>query len=112
MLYCYSFGEREIMDEIKEQEPSNGKHEKEPLPPEPESKKEFKVAEIWVRGKELCLDAPGAFYNDRKQAIKTLMACIEILLDAKGPKQEKPKIVTGQGMGPLDYLKNRLKGKK
>lgn len=108
------------MVEIKKDNGGNGELKKEDnTTGKPESKSEatpptdFKVAEIWIRGDQLCLDACAAFWNDRKQSIKTLMACIGILLDAEGKvKEDKPKIIIPNTGSPLNFLRNRLKGKK
>lgn len=95
--------------------PDNGKP-KEPLPTE-EKKPEtdFKIAEIWIRDGQLMLDASNEFWSDRIRAMGILEYCKEIVKTAKGPQENKPKIITGSGFGPMDYIRNRInkfRGKK
>ena len=98
----------EEIKKVEEQiEPSNGKNHL-----ETETPKDFKVAEIWIKDGKVCLDASMEFWSDRVRAIGLLEFCKEIVKTAKGPEEEKPKIITGSGVGALDYLRNRIKGKR
>ncbi len=103
------------MEDIKEKEPSNGKPhlEKEQLPPEPEQPpKDFKVAEIWIKDGRVCLDASMEFWSDRVRAVGLLDFCKDIVKTAKAPEEKKPDIVIPQKGSPLNFIRNRLKGKK
>jgi len=62
---------------------------------EAEVKKEvdFKVAEIWVKGGEIMVEAPEGFWDDRCRAIGVLEYCKDIVKNAQ-LKAEKKKIIT------------------
>ena len=97
------------------EEPSNGKPhlEKEQLPPEPpQPPTEFKVAEIWIKNGQIFLEGTTEFWSDRVRAVGLLEFCKDIVKTAKGPEENKPNIVVPQKGSPLNFLRNRLKGKK
>ncbi len=101
----------------EELKPDNGKI-KESLPQDvksPEPPTDFKVAEIWIKSGQIFLEGSGEFWSDRIRAIGLLTLCIDIVKTAKGPEPDKPKIITGSGVGPMDFIRNRVnkfKGKK
>lgn len=103
--------------DTEKQEPSNGKHEKEQYQQSPEeisaeSPKDFKIAEIWIRDGQIHLDASGEFWGDRCRALGVLMFCQEIVKTAKGPQEQKSKIVKESGFNAIDFVRNGFKKKK
>ena len=102
------------MEEIKKDsiESGNGKP-KEPLPEEPQKPiTDFKVAEIWLKSGKIYLEASAEFWEDRCRALGVLSFCCDIVKTAEMPKKEESKIVIPNNGSPLNFLRNRLKGKK
>lgn len=73
---------------------------------------DFKIAEIWIRNGQLMLDGSQEFWQDKIRAVGILQFCQDIVKTAKPPKDNEPKIEIAKGLGPLNFLRNRLKGRK
>ena len=70
------------------EEASQNTREKDKLP-----EGDFKVAEIWVKGGQIFIEALEGFWDDRCRAIGLLEYCKDIVKNAQ-MKAEKSKIIT------------------
>lgn len=80
-----------IKEEIKV-EPDNGKIKPETKPEIPPT--DFKIAEIWIKGGQLFIEAPEEFWRDKFRARGVLCYCDEMVRDFEPPR---PKIIPAKG---------------
>ena len=73
-----------IKEEVKKETP----------PPPPPT--DFKIAEIWIRSRQIMLDATPEFWRDKFRARGVIAYLDDIVRDAKVP-DDKPKIIPGNG---------------
>lgn len=101
--------------DIKEKSCGNDELKQEEIKPESineaQPPTDFKVAEIWIKNGQVFLEGTQEFWSDRARALGVLEFCKDIIKTAKVPSEEKPKIITG-GLAPLDFIRQRIKGKK
>ena len=72
-----------------------------------ETKSDFKIAEIWISGGQIELQAADEFWKNKYEAMKVFDICKDIVVTSKPPKK---RIITSEtSMSVIDFVRTKLK---